>query len=245
MTSPLPPFPSELPQGYQRLDAEPRFDPRRHLALEAPERVWTLAEFGYGSDVTESTPSPVAAAGPFRVLSQEGTAALLQVCRSLRGARQVFDDELRTSSFVPGAVYRSAFLRDLCNSSEIAAFLSDLAGTSLAPHSMPSQQLYVNFAPDRPEQAIDNWHVDSIGFDYVLMASDPAVLAGGKFQIFRGTQEHAAELLRTTVDHLVNGFLDELPQELIETVTFPRCGLRLLTAGSSGVSPRDPDGQTG
>ncbi len=51
---------------------------------------------------------------------------------------------------------------------------------------MSSQQVYINFAPEDLTKAIDNWHVASIGFDYVLMASDPATLNGGRFEFFRG-----------------------------------------------------------
>jgi len=209
-----------MPDGYEPLAAERVFDPARHLALEAPVRVWSLADFGCGDDVIAATPSPIAAAGPFRLLSDEGVASVQAVCRALRDERRT-EERQRTSSYVAGAVYRSRFLRDLTNSRDVAAFLSDIAGTELVPHSLPSQQVYINFAPDDISKAVDNWHIDSIGFDYVLMASDPTTFQGGKFQFFRGTLEHAAALLDTTPGLLTEGFLDDLPEDLIETVDFP------------------------
>ena len=41
------PFPEELPAGYEWLPNEIRFDPNKHLALEPPTCVITLAELGY------------------------------------------------------------------------------------------------------------------------------------------------------------------------------------------------------
>ncbi len=230
MTALPNPFPNSMPKGYQALVDEPVFEPARHLALEAPAHIWTLADFGYGGDVIAATPSRVAAAGPFRLLSDEGVAAVQAVCRALREARRMEEGQ-RTSSYVPGAVYRSRFLRDLTNSPEIAIFLSEIAGTRLLPHSMPSQQVYINYAPDDLSKAVDNWHVDSIGFDYVLMASDPATLNGGRFEFFRGTMEHAADLLGTQVSELTEGFADDLPAELVETIHFPGPGYALFQQG--------------
>ncbi len=224
------PFPSSMPEGYHPLADEPVFDAARHLALEAPEKIWSLADFGYGDDVIAATPSPIAAAGPFRLLSDEGVAAVQRVCRDLRDARRLEEGQ-RTSAYVPGAVYRSRFLRDLTNSPEVAEFLSEIAGTRLLPHSMPSQQVYINYAPDDLSKAVDNWHVDSIGFDYVLMASDPATLNGGRFEFFRGTMERAAELLDTQVSELTEGFADDLPSELVETIHFPGPGYALFQQG--------------
>ncbi len=229
MTSVLP-FPSSRPEAYQPLESEPLFDAARHLALEAPARTWTLCDFGYDEDVASLTPSDVAAAGPFRLLSEEGVAVTQEVCRVLRGERNMEANQ-RTSAFVSGAVYRSCFLRDLTNSPEVAAFLSEIAGTTLVPHSMPSQQVYVNFAPDDITKAIDNWHIDSIGFDYVLMASDPAALNGGRFEFFRGTLDEAAALLGTEPGLLTEGFLDDLPADRVETITFPGPGYALFQQG--------------
>jgi hypothetical protein len=224
------PFPATAPDGYHALEREPRFDPDRHLALQAPDRIWSLADFGYDAAVIAAAPSAIAAAGPFRLLSDEGVAAVQEVCHALRNARRMEEGQ-RTSSYVPGAVYRSKFLRDLCNSPEVAAFLSGIAGTQLLPHSMPSQQVYINFAPDDLTKAVDNWHVDSIGFDYVLMASDPATLNGGRFEFFRGTLDDAAVLLGTDPAKLTEGFLDDLPPERVETITFPGPGYALFQQG--------------
>ena len=98
MTVSALPFPKSTPDGYRLLADEPVFDPARHLALEAPEQIWTLADFGYDDAVIASTPSTIAAAGPFRVMSDEGVEALRQVCRALRGDRRIGEEGLRTSA---------------------------------------------------------------------------------------------------------------------------------------------------
>ena len=73
--------------------------------------------------------------------------------------------------------------------------------------------------------------MDSIGFDYVLMLSDPAQLAGGRFQFFKGTAERAAALLGTTRENLTLGFAEPLPDDLVETVAFPVAGYGLFQQG--------------
>ena len=55
-----------------------------HLALGQPVRHYSLAELGYeSSQLTEPTPSTVAATDCFRILSDEGVAALYHVCKQL------------------------------------------------------------------------------------------------------------------------------------------------------------------
>ena len=49
-------------------------------------------------------------------------------------------------TFLAGGVYRSRFLRALCACPDILAFCSEQAGTPLAAHSPPSQQLYTSLS---------------------------------------------------------------------------------------------------
>ena len=73
------PFPNRIPDSYQTIDHEPGFDPARHLALKMPEQVWTLEDFGYEERVRAQYPSQVAVTSPFKVLTEEGVAALREV----------------------------------------------------------------------------------------------------------------------------------------------------------------------
>ena len=228
MLTSAPPFPEELPPEYEMLHGEPTFDPARHLALEPPANVWRLADFGYGEDDIHKCASEVAVAGPFRLLSEEGVAIARATAAMLKKSR-VFGD--RTASYLPGGVYRSRFLRDLCNCPLVAEFLSHVARCELLPHSMPSQQLYINYAPDDVTQAVDTWHVDSIGFDHVLLLNDPSGFSGGRFQFFHGTVYEAARLLETEVGHLTSATKKDLPAERVVTPVFPAGGYAIFQQG--------------
>ena len=78
------PFPETQPTGYQWLDGEPVFDPEFHLELEEPDEVVMLADLGYGPDEVATKATAAAASSPFRVLSDEGAAVMLDVARRLR-----------------------------------------------------------------------------------------------------------------------------------------------------------------
>ena len=222
-------FPRERPQTYEPIPDEPAFDPARHLALEPPREVWHLSDFGYTAGEIHECASKVAVAGPFRLLSDEGVAAARSVALSLRESCRTSD---RTAKYVAGGVYRSKFLRDLCNCTQISDFLSDVTGCALVPHSMPSQQLYINFAPDELTSAVDTWHVDSIGFDYVLLVSDPRTFEGGQFQFFRGTTAEAARFLGTDIDRLTDPTVRDLPPERVVTAAFPAAGYAIFQQGN-------------
>ena len=187
------PFPSELPPGYTWLDDEPVFDPGRHLALEQPTSIITLAELGYTDEEIDPTATPVAASSPFRVLSDEGADVLLATARRLRSFAAGAGDRIENT--VRGGCYRSRWLRDLCLAPEVTEIMVTIYGTPVAPHTMPLHLGHMNFEPtSRPEGAVDKWHHDTIPLDYVMMVSDPTALPGGRFEYFLGTKAEAAEL---------------------------------------------------
>jgi hypothetical protein len=211
------------------LESEPSFDAARHLALEPPAKTWRLADFGYGDDDIRKCASQVAVAGPFRLLSEEGVAVARAAALELKRWRYFGD---RTASYLPGGVYRSRFLRDLCNCPLVAEFMSEIAGCELLPHTMPSQQLYINYNPDDLSKAVDTWHVDSIGLDYVLLLNDPATFSGGRFQFFLGTKYDAARLLGTEIGNLTAATANDLPADRVITPDFPGAGYAIFQQGS-------------
>lgn len=230
-------FPENYPDAYVRLENEPIFDPCVHLALEAPERLWTLDELGYTDQLISEMPGPIAFTSPFRLMSAEGAGTLKEIARDLqKHAEQSAENESyqgnRNLTVLNGGVYRSRFLRDLCNCPEITDFLSGIAGTPLGPHSLPSQQAYINYAPPCIEDHVDIWHTDSIGFDYVLMASDPATLKGGEFEIFLGTREEAAQVCGLGANNLNMGFADGLSPDRVLSFRFPDIGYAIFQQGN-------------
>ena len=230
------PFPASLPDGYEMREDEPPFEPARHLALEPPTRSWSLAELGYDAARIAGLPSPLAVAGPFRLLSPEGAATLEAIALDLRRhtrqtARLEGFESNRKQSYLAGGAYRSRFLRELCRCPDVLDFCSGLAGTALGPHSLPSQQVYINYAPEELTADVDIWHADSIGFDYVLLASDPASFEGGSFEFFHGTRAEAAALLGLPEGGLNRGGSEGIPDERIHSINFPGPGYALLQQG--------------
>lgn len=227
-----PSLPSTRPFSYGQLREEPAFDPKQHLALEPPSRLWTLDDFGYTKEEANTCASRIAVAGPFRLLSEQGAEAARVVALALNGSRQASD---RTASYLAGGVYRSTFLRDLCNCPDVTAFLSEIAGCELLPHSMPSQQIYINYAPEDISKAVDTWHTDSIGFDCVLLLSDPASFSGGQFQFFVGTRHEAASLLESRPEDLTAANTRDLPAGRVLGVQFPAAGYAVFQQGTMVV----------
>ncbi len=180
------PFPTELPTGYEWFDDEPAFDPAKHLALEMPDSIRYLSEFGYSEEEMAVVASPVAVSSPFRVLSAEGANVLLQVARNLR--QHAISCE-RIENMVRGGCYRSRFLRDLCIDSSLTQLMCDVYQTDVAPHTMPLHLGHMNFSPDDLSRAVDKWHHDTLPLDIVMMVTDPKTLDGGQFEYFVGTKK--------------------------------------------------------
>lgn len=178
-----------LPEGYARLTNEPLFDPALHMALERPETIIPLAEFGYSADEIAECPSDFGATSVFRMLSDEGAACLYQVIKQMESFVRA---NPRIERCMRGGVYRSKFLRDLCLSPEVTAFLSEICGLDLIPQTMPHQIGHINFNPLEVGQNVDKWHADTLRYDYVMFVTDPKSVSGGAFQYFKGTKAEMA-----------------------------------------------------
>jgi len=225
------PFPESLPEGYGLVPESVRFDADLHLQLEQPDKIWTLEDFGYSATQIRQCASPVAITSPFRLLSDAGVKALYQVATNLESVCSQIDGN-RTPKHLAGGVYRSRFLRDLCACPSILQHMSAICGTELFAHSMPSQQIYINYAPQDIARAVDAWHFDGIGFDYVLMVSDPATLRGGEFEFFRGTRDEIAEMFDMPVKDIRRGINEPLPAERTVQVSFPAAGYAIFQQGN-------------
>ena len=186
------PFPEELPAGYEWLPNEVLFEPDKHLALELPTSVITLAELGYSEAEIEPMATPVAASAPFRVLSDEGAKIMLQMARTLRSHAKRAGNRIENT--VRSGCYRSRWLRDLCISPEVTEVMASIYGTNVAPHTMPVHLGHMNFEPANINEAVDKWHHDTIPLDYVMMVTDPTRLPGGQFEYFLGTKDEATTL---------------------------------------------------
>lgn len=180
------------PAGYDWLEGEPDFDAARHLQLEAPATVTTLAELGYGENDIRGKATELAISSPFRVLSDDGAEVLLATARRLRAFARPAADRIERS--VRGGCYRSRWLRDLCLSEALTTHLGGIYGTSVAPHPMGLQLGHLNYEPSKLDASIDKWHHDTLPLDIVMPVTDPGLIDGGRFEYFLGTRAEAAAL---------------------------------------------------
>ncbi len=230
------PFPREIPASYQTIDGEPEFDPARHLALEMPERIWKLKDFGYDEHIRARYPSQVAVTSPLKVLTAEGVAALREVGEGFKRLELKTEGNPDAAYVKPrGVVYSSTFARDLSRDADLADFLSRIAGTPLAPHTIPTLAAGFVFAPPDVSKTNQGWHLDSLGFGLVIMVSDPEELDGGSFQYFNGTSMEAVRLvglsdpseLRSSI-----GKLGAIPEDRILTIDYPCAGYGMFMQGN-------------
>ena len=236
-------FPNRIPDSYTRLAGEPEFVPSRHLALEKPDRFITLAEFGYDAETVARCPSPIAITSAFRILTDEGVAALREVGELF--ARQEHKTEGNTAAaYVKprGSAYSSKFARDLSWSADLAAFASEIAGTPLAPHSIPTLGSSFVYAPPQVEKTNQGWHMDSLGFDCVIMVSDPDETNGGGFQYFQGTLQEVAKICGVAEHEIRSsvGKLGALPPERIHTMTYRKAGYGAFMQGNMVLHRGEP-----
>jgi len=214
-------FPAKGPYA-ERIADDPIFDPAVHLALESPRRTYSLAELGYGAP-SAALPTQVAATTCFRVLSEEGVAALYHVCKQLE---RFTTSNPRIARTVRGGVYRSGFLRDLALSPDVTAHLSGMLQTPLAPHGMAHQLAHLNYQPLTPGENVDKWHADTLQVDYVMFVTDPCSVQGGEFQYFHGTRDEMAAL---------HGRGETVPPDRVIAPAMPGPGHAVLMQGDHVV----------
>ena len=215
-------FPRGGPAGpaWRAIDDDPPFDPVRHLALGEPERHLTLDELGYGPTLEHPSPTRTAATSCFRILSEEGVAAMQHVCAQLEAFTTA---NPRIARNTRGGVYRSAFLRDFALSAEVTGHLSRLLDAELVPHAMGHQLCHLNYAPPTVGEDVDKWHHDTLQVDYVMFVTDPNAVEGGEFQYFLGTREEMRAL------HAAGA---PIPPERIVAPTLPGAGHAVLMQGN-------------
>ena len=185
-------FPTTLPPGFSFVEGEPEFDASKHLALEMPEQVVTMADIGYSEEQIRQYPSPVAATSAVRILSDEGVAALQQ-CIDLTMER-TFQTPAGDPRLYWGS-YHSKFMRDLTFAPEITDYMSEVFQTPIAAHTGGGLGVQCNMG-FKPDVVIQPWHHDRVSFSLVMSMYDPTLVEGGRFEYFVGTREEGKALYR-------------------------------------------------
>jgi hypothetical protein len=211
-----PPFPAG-PPGYERLESDVDWD-SRYVELVPPEHVFTFEELGAGPTPPGAF-SDVAITTPFRFLGEDGVRILGDVCAELE---QYSRSSRRIPKFNRGGAYRSRFLWGMTHDPGLLDFMRGLAGAELEPHPVTHHGVHLNFAPEDIELTVDQWHTDSTSFDYVLAATDPRQVSGGRFVYFRGSVEEGRALLDRG---------EELPADRLVRPELPGPGWAILQQG--------------
>jgi|TARA_B110000259_G_scaffold188313_1_gene246415 hypothetical protein len=213
------------------LTHEPVFDAEKHLCLEQPTAIFSLHDLGYSKEDIVGCESAFGYCNAFRILSEEGVRVMRLVCERIYDNRNesAGTGANRLGSYARGAGYRSKFIRDFCDSHELSTHLSAITNVTLGRHSVPAVACGINYAPDDITKAVDTWHVDSVSFDIVMMISEPALLKGGEFQIFKGTKEEGKALLGISGEEGVD---IALPEDKVSIITFPAAGYGFLQQGN-------------
>lgn len=210
-----------IPDNIPKLKSDIEFKPGKHLAIEEPERVWSLTDFGYTKEQQEKAPFPIAVTAPFRLLSDEGVKVLRQIVSELVSFRRQSE---RMANYIRGALYYSQFMRGFCYDDQANRFIAELAGGSVRPHPMTLYQAHINLKPEDPKKEVDRWHTDTVLLDYVLMVTDPQSFTGGHFEYFQSTR---TEAIRSLIKE------DGLPN--VVKVEFPKAGYAVLQQGHKVV----------
>lgn len=230
MRHPLP-FPTDKPTAYHALQDEPPFSAARHLALEPPQQTTSLAQLGYTESEIALCPSSLAITSAFRIFSPEGLATVQHLAARMKSNRNAAagTGANRLGAYIRGAGYRSRFMRDFCTAPDLLAFLSDLAQTPLAQHTVPAVACAINYAPEDITRAVDNWHVDSVPYDMVILLTPPSEFTGGEFQYFHGTRAEGEAL---TGGNGEAGTTLDLPPDRVRTMDFGAAGCGFLQQGT-------------
>jgi hypothetical protein len=225
--------PKTLPPGFSFVENEPVFDPDLHLALEAPQEVLTLQDFGYSSETAAQFASPIAATSPIRFLSDEGIATMQDVLALLkpRMVTHEYRDGPGGRRNIYYGQYQSRFLRDLMACPQVVDFLSDIFQTPLAPHTMAHLGCQINYSNEQPGGEIIGWHHDIVGFTVVITLHDPSEIKGGHLMYYKGPRDEGQRIL--------NGG-EKLPEDKVVTSDRAPMGYALVMQGSAVLNAVQP-----
>ena len=240
-------------------EREPCFDPAVHLQLEPPEYVKMLPQSGStaaskgdivqfpipvcsapdhlagmttAKDISSGTEVPfggLAYSAPFRVLSDEGVAAMRGIISDHEASAEALPS--RAAKSLRGLGYKSQFVHDFNYSESMLGHLSKIAGTPIGPHHMGMNMSQINFGEIGAGKPIDEWHLDSVPYVLVVLLSDASGSQGGQLQV---------ALLgdpRETIDKIKMGVVDTSE---IDVVDYPGAGYAIFMQGSRiahAVSP--------
>ncbi|EMR70103.1 hypothetical protein MGN70_005523 [Eutypa lata] len=191
------------------------FDPTRHLAYNAPSKIYSMKDLGLPED---KGISPVAVSEPFHLFSEEAIMRMRQEVLSPEVLSNCqYSSNLSQCQLRGFANKYAPFVYDVWKSPETLAIISKIAGIDLVPE-MDFEIAHINISvksekekqeeldalnerahfiadegiggcPWEDDQPIVDWHTDSYPFVCVTMLSDCSTMVGGETALRTGTGE--------------------------------------------------------
>ncbi|WP_410646477.1 hypothetical protein [Amycolatopsis sp. cmx-4-54] len=168
----------------------------------------------------------IAMAGPFRLLTDKGTAILADICTRL-------DDAAVNNDYVVTRRLRnvesiSPFVHDMLRDPSFLRLTGVIAGVPLLPHPIRDAGVQINYynstsAGREPEVA--KWHVDGMNYVFTMTLTDHDQHDGGDYVYFQGHRadfELAKDEITTQGQH----------HPLVKTAPFRHAGDTMFTRGS-------------
>jgi hypothetical protein len=223
-SSVINPFPTPNLRPYQWDDrlTDPVFDAAKHLEhwdlsnIRSHKCPGTIDKFGF----TE----------PFKVLSDEGYKIARGIL-DLENEQGYVQPDRRIQLCLRGVTYRSPFLRDFSECSELSTLASELSGEPLIIHPIISNHSHVNWGLPTEQTGvvknIDQWHQDSVSHVLIILMSDMSESVGGELELILKPTDEAFKLLAETNNNI--------PDDLLVKIRFPGPGYGVFVTGSELV----------
>ncbi|MFC5721698.1 hypothetical protein ACFP1Z_16115 [Streptomyces gamaensis] len=125
-----------------------------------------------------------AVAGPLRLLTEEGLAALTEVCDGLE--RAAGTTRFIATRRVRGADLLSPFINNMIRDRVFLLACSRLVGVPLVPHPLRIPTAQINYSAGQGRREIVRWHRDGMDYVFTIQLSGEEDYEGGRFTYFQG-----------------------------------------------------------
>jgi hypothetical protein len=209
--------------------AEPPWD-SSYVAKPPPDlRQRRMDEFGYRTHELSPTSGrydDVAMAGPLRLLTDDGIAALARICDRLDAAA-VHNDYVVTRR-LRNVESISPFVHNMLRDPEFLRLAGRIAGVPLIPHPIRDAGVQINYYStdgDGADSEVAKWHIDGMNYVFTMTLTDHTEHDGGDYIYYQG---HRADFELAKADVTSRG----ASHPLVHTAPFQRAGDTMFTRGS-------------
>lgn len=196
---------STITTGFDRLRRSLGPHQRQAATYRADEPRWTsdyvataptevtrqrLADFDYREHEQAAISGgydDVAMVGPIKLLTDEGIAALAQICASLGDA--AVDNDYVVTRRLRNVEEISPFVYEMTRDPQFLALVSSIVGVELVPHPIRDAGVQINYyttASPGEKPQVAKWHIDGMNYVFTMTLTDRSAHDGGDYIYFRG-----------------------------------------------------------